>query len=181
MSAPPVTAIPTLYRGIQLRSRMEAQCALLFDLLEWEWQYEPQGYMLPSGKSYMPDFYLPGQSAIVECRGYTSERSDELLHEFGNEIEGGAITAIPAVRRYIVIKENDMLVFARRRDFHDACLVVYCDYCNAWALLGLGEGCCHKCGCHGCSITRAYVLSVKAGKVLLNQKTSEYWDGMGLT
>ena len=33
--------IPTLYNGIQFRSRLEAKWAAFFDLLGWEYEYEP--------------------------------------------------------------------------------------------------------------------------------------------
>jgi hypothetical protein len=36
-----IAAKPTLYRGQQFRSRLEARWAAFFDLLRWEWVYEP--------------------------------------------------------------------------------------------------------------------------------------------
>lgn len=36
-----VPAIPTKYNGINFRSRLEAKWAAFFDLLEWNWEYEP--------------------------------------------------------------------------------------------------------------------------------------------
>jgi len=33
--------IPTLYNGIQFRSRLEAKWAAFFDLLAYDWEYEP--------------------------------------------------------------------------------------------------------------------------------------------
>ena len=46
-------AIPTKYNGLQFRSRLEAQWAAFFDLLGWNWEYEP--YDLDG---YIPDFVL---------------------------------------------------------------------------------------------------------------------------
>lgn len=46
-------AIPTVYKGIQFRSRLEAQWAAFFDLLEWAWEYEPFDL-----NGYIPDFAL---------------------------------------------------------------------------------------------------------------------------
>jgi len=45
--------IPTLYKDIQFRSRLEARYAVYFDLLGWEWAYEPID--LPG---WIPDFVL---------------------------------------------------------------------------------------------------------------------------
>lgn len=50
--------LPTKYRGVVFRSRLEARWAAYFDLLGLPWQYEPKAFRLPSG-TYLPDFYLP--------------------------------------------------------------------------------------------------------------------------
>lgn len=46
-------AIPTKYKGLQFRSRLEAQWAAFFDLLGWKWEYEPFDL-----NGYIPDFIL---------------------------------------------------------------------------------------------------------------------------
>ena len=46
-------AIPTLYRGIQFRSRLEARWAACFDGLGWRWDYEPLDL-----NGWIPDFAL---------------------------------------------------------------------------------------------------------------------------
>jgi hypothetical protein len=52
-----VNAIETHYAGCRFRSRLEARWAVLFDHLRMEWEFEPQGYDLPSGR-YLPDFRI---------------------------------------------------------------------------------------------------------------------------
>lgn len=52
-------ALPTLYNGVHFRSRMEARWAVFFDQLGLRWEYEPEGFELPSGRWYLPDFWLP--------------------------------------------------------------------------------------------------------------------------
>lgn len=52
-----MSAIPTLYRGIKFRSRLEARWATFLDAIDVEWQYEPQGYTA-GGVAYLPDFWL---------------------------------------------------------------------------------------------------------------------------
>lgn len=47
--------IPTMYAGIQFRSRLEAQWAAMFDLLKWPWDYEPFDC-----NGWIPDFLLKG-------------------------------------------------------------------------------------------------------------------------
>lgn len=67
-------AVPTVYRGIQMRSALEAKWACVFDYLGLRWEYEP----LALG-GYIPDFLVdvdlyPGQGRVatrpllVECR-----------------------------------------------------------------------------------------------------------------
>lgn len=62
-----IAAIPTKYRGLQFRSRLEAQWAAFFDLLEWPWEYEPLDL-----NGYIPDFVLlfeaPGKKVLVEVK-----------------------------------------------------------------------------------------------------------------
>lgn len=48
-----MNAIPTKYNGVQFRSRLEAKWAAFFDLVEWDWKYEPLDLM-----GYIPDFVI---------------------------------------------------------------------------------------------------------------------------
>ncbi len=50
-------ALQTHYAGCRFRSRIEARWAVFFDHLGIGWQYEPQGFDLPSGQ-YLPDFLI---------------------------------------------------------------------------------------------------------------------------
>lgn len=51
-------AIPTMYRGVQFRSRLEARWAAFFDRIGLQWEFEPEGYETSAGR-YLPDFWLP--------------------------------------------------------------------------------------------------------------------------
>ena len=53
MSTYTIAAIPTLYKGRQYRSRLEAKWAAFFDLLGWEHEYEPFDL-----GAWSPDFLL---------------------------------------------------------------------------------------------------------------------------
>jgi hypothetical protein len=55
-----IAAIPTLYKGIQFRSRLEAKWACFFDLLEWPWLYEPIDL-----QGYIPDFILSFKKPLL--------------------------------------------------------------------------------------------------------------------
>lgn len=63
-----IKAKPTIYRGCQFRSRLEAKWAAFFDLLNWKWEYEPFDL-----NGYIPDFLLVGYKKIlVEVKPFTT-------------------------------------------------------------------------------------------------------------
>lgn len=63
-----VKAIETKYGGCRFRSRTEARWAVFFDVVELGWQYEKEGFELPSGR-YLPDFWLPEAKTWAEVKG----------------------------------------------------------------------------------------------------------------
>lgn len=72
-------AIETSYKGYRFRSRLEARWAVFLDAIGAKWEYEPEGYQLPSGW-YLPDFFIhyrddqperirhPGAGAFLEIK-----------------------------------------------------------------------------------------------------------------
>lgn len=83
MTAPRVPAIQTRYAGCYFRSRTEARWAVFFDALGVPWEYEREGYALPSGR-YLPDFWLPQQRYWVEIKGkQPTEHEEQILRELG--------------------------------------------------------------------------------------------------
>jgi len=65
-------AIETEYNGYRFRSRLEARWAVFFDALGIDYEYEPEGYGLESGKKYLPDFK-------VQCYGTRGEYHNDRL------------------------------------------------------------------------------------------------------
>ncbi len=60
---------PTIYRGIQMRSKIETRCAALLDSMSIIWQYEPKRFNLSlDGTTYCPDFYLPEFDIWLEVK-----------------------------------------------------------------------------------------------------------------
>jgi len=53
------SGIDTIYNGYKFRSRLEARWAIFFDHAHIRYYYELEVFKLPSGKLYLPDFYLP--------------------------------------------------------------------------------------------------------------------------
>lgn len=60
--------IETHYKGYRFRSRLEARWAVFFDELGIEWEYEPEGFVLPDGELYLPDFWLRTCGAWFEIK-----------------------------------------------------------------------------------------------------------------
>lgn len=58
MSQTIIRPIETEYHGYRFRSRLEARWAVFFDEIGADWVYEPEGYELPDGTRYLPDFLL---------------------------------------------------------------------------------------------------------------------------
>lgn len=66
MAAPSDTlkARPTVYKGIKMRSRLEAGYAAWLDRHAFNWEYEPCAFTDDSGVQYLPDFRLSGVSVL---------------------------------------------------------------------------------------------------------------------
>jgi hypothetical protein len=90
-----VQPIETVYRRHTFRSRLEARWAAFFDILGWDWTYEPIDC-----DYYIPDFTLDGgREVLVEVRPCT--RYGELYAHAGRveaALRGGCWT-----RDYLVV------------------------------------------------------------------------------
>lgn len=179
-------AIPTVYKGVQMRSRMEAQCAVLFDKLGWEWEYEKFSLMLPSGISYIPDFWIDTPWIISECRGYESERGQRQIEEFASLVEkhhGFEVSdEFGNVSQFLVIgpervtlysasKRNNGIPIVNRQPYEFGAPIVHLCGCG-WRMLGENPWCPN---CEQLPVA-AVVLSVKTGKLYINGTAVEDWD-----
>jgi nucleoside 2-deoxyribosyltransferase len=63
-----IKAIPTHYNGHVTRSRLEARWMVFFDRLGIKFEYEPEGFVLPDGQPYLPDFRLVESDTYVEIK-----------------------------------------------------------------------------------------------------------------
>ena len=73
-------AIPTLYKNIVFRSRLEAKWAAFFDLAQWHWDYEPIDL-----NGWIPDFQIinkQNKAILVEVKPIT-----DLNREFTDKID----------------------------------------------------------------------------------------------
>lgn len=73
-----IKPIQTTYKGYRFRSRVEARWAVFFDAMGWEWEYEVEGFEMPDGTRYLPDF-------VVTIKGYN--RGDVSARSYVFEIK----------------------------------------------------------------------------------------------
>jgi hypothetical protein len=67
--APRPKGLEAAYSGRIFRSRLEARWAILLDLLDINWDYEPSHYQVGPELYYLPDFYLPEHRLWLEVKG----------------------------------------------------------------------------------------------------------------
>ena len=127
-----IKAIQTEYKGYRFRSRLEARWAVFFDACNLRWEYEPEGFELPNGQFYLPDFLLHGcggrcpESLYVEVKGKMTEADAEKIYQFSG-ITGRDI-------REVV---NPILVVAGIPDGDDIGDIEY--FCQEWGYSGFPE------------------------------------------
>lgn len=71
-------AIQTDYCGVRFRSRQEARWASIFNRLGIEWEYEAEGFQLPT-HWYVPDFWFPLVGCFAEVKPFAVAWSDEAI------------------------------------------------------------------------------------------------------
>lgn len=149
-----IKAIETRYKGYRFRSRLEARWAVFLDALNEEWQYEPEGYDLPSGR-YLPDFWLPRMDLWLEIKGIEpNERELKLCEELakGHGSPVAIATGLPFSAKEFFFDGNDGLwgtwdyfdsigmapneIAQLECRYNAERLKVYCFVGNGWDLYG---------------------------------------------
>lgn len=98
-----IKPIETVYNGYRFRSRLEARWAVFFDAIGAEYEYEPEGYELPDGTRYLPDFLLKhvlgrGTSNIfVEVKGVLTENDLRKIKKFSCPDDGPVPNGYPII------------------------------------------------------------------------------------
>lgn len=71
--------------NVSMRSQWEVWYAEYLRENGITFQYEPQTFILSSGKAYTPDFYLPEKNEYVEVKGWLTVENRERLETFKRE------------------------------------------------------------------------------------------------
>lgn len=121
-----IKAIETYYKGYRFRSRLEARWAVFFDALGVEYEYESEGFELPSGKRYLPDFKVkcwgyrgatsgPPDNLWIEVKGNMTQSDANRIKEFSD------ISTIPAIG-------TDCFIYDHQFGWRDLILSPHSDY-----------------------------------------------------
>lgn len=138
--------IPTKYKDIEMRSKLEAKIAFFLDGLKIKWTYEPKTFLLSMGIVYKPDFYLPELKMWVEVKGVIEEHNKSILECFVKDNK----------TELILISSKDMIWFSSK-DFVDGIgidkdlYIGECSICKHFFFCSnLGSYHCRNCGaCEG--------------------------------
>lgn len=71
MTSGRLAARKTIYKGIEMRSRLEAGYAMWLDQRRWDWSYEPRALANEDGL-YLPDFLIEGVRDLTSGRTGTA-------------------------------------------------------------------------------------------------------------
>lgn len=108
-----MTPIETTWRGYRFRSRTEARWAVMFTAAKEPFEYEKEGFALPSGW-YLPDFWLPERSLWIEVKGQEpTQREIDLASELNAESGKWVLFAVgapdPDRFEYLIASEGALL------------------------------------------------------------------------
>lgn len=71
-----IKPIPTKYKDVLFRSRLEARWSVFFEKAGLKWEYEKQGFVLDDGVPYLPDFWLPDLDAWCEVKPFNLSKNE---------------------------------------------------------------------------------------------------------
>lgn len=127
MSNKTIKPIQTHYKGYHFRSRLEARWAVFFEVMQVKWSYEPEGFVLPDGTKYLPDFFIhserdyhrPGSGWWIEIKPtYPSESELDKFKQLceSTEHNGYLFIGLPAEQPWIFIHRSGSVSLHGRDD-----------------------------------------------------------------
>jgi hypothetical protein len=142
-----IPAIPTRYRGINFRSRLEAKWAVFFDELNWEWEYEPIDL-----SGYIPDFIIsfPYAPLLVEVK---PSMTPQELRQAAPKITTSGWTGESLIVGGKIFPQHDAIGIINDAD----CNLSFWDYALTFACREhKGIGICHSVMSYKCRVCGAH-------------------------
>lgn len=144
-------SIPTTYKGIRMRSKLETEWAQWFDEYGIIWAYEPEGFALPNGIAYLPDFWLPEMNTVFEAKGVLDQDDEAKIRALAKTAAPRGVMVIlgeaPVGARYRLVnptpqRTTDEFVHL----YDDMVALVRCSKCKRWYFVEAF----HKWTCRTC-------------------------------
>src|SRR5579859_2360584 len=101
-----IQARPALYRGIRMRSRLEADYAAHLDQWGARWEYEPECFAGAAGQ-WLPDFGI-SFADDGPLRIFTEVKPAGPLQALGRELDGGYYEHADAILRRMAVAWESM-------------------------------------------------------------------------
>jgi hypothetical protein len=150
MGATSIKAIETRYAGCLFLSRLEARWAVFFDTLGIRWQYELQGYELPSGK-YLCDFYLPDVNGGTwfEVKGKAPTENEQLLAAELSQATGQVVLIASGDIPRDAWEQEESMYWHWTGSFDWHYMWCICRHCRGFGARFEGRAARLGCGCYG--------------------------------
>lgn len=142
----PGQAIPTLYRGITFRSRLEADMAFLLDGLRLSWTYEPSSVLLDTGDHFAIDFFVASRRLWVETRGVHSPKGDRQIGAFARRCQESEDEDFLVVGPDTIVLHEPV---ARWGVPSGPARLLRCGTCRSFSFIGAGWEACRAVDCPG--------------------------------
>ena len=135
--------VTTIYKKVQMKSRLEANIAFFLDELGIKWKYEPKSFLLSNRKHYMPDFYLPELNCFVEAKGVITKEVKETLEIFAKETKNEILCLSAKKGFYLELWDTGDVCWG------DTIQIGKCSHCGSFFFCNnIGSYHCRKCGKH---------------------------------
>lgn len=178
--------IPTTYRGVRFRSRLEAKWAVFFDLVGWPWLYEPMDL-----HGYVPDFVLQlHESVLVEVKpALGREDMREAMIKIGRsgwDREALVVGASPGVLASDQFTSTSVLGLlrevhydeGRREDEWSTSSILSCLKCDRASFLhDLWTWKCRASGCYDGDSYARWMPAEKVGAIWARASNHVQWRG----
>lgn len=137
--------IETIYNGFRFRSRLEARWAVFFDQASIHYDYEVEGFELPGGVRYLPDFHLTDINYYVEIKPHHEFTRADIQKAILFSVDADRplllIVGAPTSESMYVIDRTTFESWAAEKDYYenDAHLrETFCEQLRTWGEVQFG-------------------------------------------